>query len=200
MLRFLNIVRENDATFYDFRTGRRRNTAPRLICTLGISGVLAIVFTGDVATFLSSLITVQAVLVGFAFSVIFFLLSVPETKALNPDSIEDQLAARKAETLSNELFSNVSYFTLVGMIGLSAAIALLAPDLPSFLLQTSRRLQLNGSSAAAETASKAGRIALLFATSFLTIESGYTFGRTIGRVWFLFTERARLSGRQSSRS
>ena len=200
MFKFSDIVKENDATFYDYRTGTHKTTLPRLAITSVCSLALATLFTGDITAFVGSLITVQAVLVGFAFSVIFFILSTPPAETLNRDSIEDRHAVRRAEKLANELFSNVSYFTLVGMAALASSIALLAPDLPTFLARALAKARFEMSLAPALVASSVGRFILLFTTALLTIESAYTFARTVGRVWFLFSERARLSGRYPSRT
>lgn len=164
------------------------------------AALLSLLFDGSIETFLSSLIGVQAVIVGFAFSVVFFLLSVPPAPGGHPDSVEDKLSLRKLEKLADELFANVSYFILVGMLGLASAVVLLAPDLPSFAASAINRPRPDGIDGFVRGLSLAGRYFFLFATAFLTLESGYTFARTVGRVWFLFSERTRLVNTHPSRT
>lgn len=195
MFKLSTILSKNNDTFYDFRTNAPLRVAPRFISFFIISACCALLFGGNSDKFLNGVITVQAILIGFSFSVMFFLLS--ENMALVPpsgSSIEKGIKTSKLLKLSKEIFYNISYFNIVAIGCLTSALLLLLPNATIHLFAF---LQVSGKWAcrahdALYIAGVAVNILILFVFYFLLIESAYTFVRTIGRVNYLFEQKILL--------
>lgn len=201
-----DIVRRNSETFYDFGTGRRYSILPRLISFVILSFVLSLIFSDLDAQVLSAIITVQAILIGFSFSVIFFLVSSPGVSGdAQSKSIEKSVKAERLVRLSNELFHNVSYFNLVGIACVISAVILMLPKIETIEIVVgvyrnavaSIPEGMPGHSYVKGFYWFAGLVSeALFV--FMLLESIYTFVRVVKRVNFFFSERIDLMSRRTS--
>lgn len=196
MERILQISRENSKTFYDNRTGARIGIWPRIFLTFVVSLVLACVFRGEVDTFVNAVITIQSILIGFSFSVMFFLISGEVGYSNASGSIELELQFEKLNKLSEEIFYNISYFNVVAIACLILCLIVLVPSPyhPVVYLVTNFGIWSQD-----QVALWCG-VSLVIISHFIRlllffclIESGYTFARAVGRVNYLFEEKMDLS-------
>lgn len=194
-----SIVSANNATFYEYNTNHKISIRPRLFVEVAISATVAIILDKEFKDFLNGVITVQAILIGFSFSVMFFLMSAAGVRAsrvlAEPMSLEAQLREEKLENLSREIFHNVAYFNLVAMACLAIALVILLPngsDVIWIFLKTLKVDWFNHISrpygAVLAVVEPGVRAAFLF----LLIESAYSFARTTGRVNYLFGKRLEI--------
>ena len=200
------IYQDNASTFYDYRTNRKQNQWRKKAAIVALATVGATLTPVQSLEVLSATITVQAILIGFSFSVMFFLvqdaaISRTTTSTSPADrsrvegelSLEAQLDEEQVRLLSKELFWNISYFNLVAFASLVFALMLMLPNVwanigdsfdgpPAPVAAYFRDLAAVSSFAAQ------------WSFALLMLESGYTFVRTVGRVNFLFEQRM---GRQA---
>lgn len=193
MFRFLAIVRDNNATFYDYSSCEPVGIRLRIAVTVIAALFLAAGVKGDLSSFLEGVITVQSILIGFSFSVMFFLVSNGEiVKEFEEESIENKIRRKKLNKLAEEIFYNISYFNLVAMGCLFSSLLLLIPDV-CFIIPPSLRAWGAQRVEYIIFAIEYIQITLKFFVScafyFLLLESGFTFGRTVGRVNFLFSQK-----------
>lgn len=194
------IVADNRATYYDYVSGRVLSRTPYWTFVLVISIIAAITFAEPSDNFLGAVITAQSILAGFGFNVLFFLLST--TGNIVPSSsgpIESALTKVKMTKLSEEIFSNISYFNLVSILSVFVALVALMPSLSLPLLKIiSDKLPLlapnyhesvSSYCAAAKLLLRATIFAALYV---LVIESVYTFIRTVGRITFFFRKKLEI--------
>lgn len=193
MFRLLAIIRENNSTFYDYRSNERVPIRSRIVLTMILATCLAILVRGDLSNFLDGVITVQAILIGFSFSVMFFLVSAGSISAnVDDGSIEARLRREKLSQLSKEIFYNLSYFNLVAMACLVCALLLLMPEVSTFfvaLLDSVKIGHQDEVKIAVEVTQAAGNLIVAWGFYFLVTESGFTFARTVGRVNYLFSQK-----------
>lgn len=135
MFNIESIIRNNNATFYDFDTRKRRSQKPKIVVLTALSVALAVLCPKVSDNLLAGFLAVQSILLGFTFNVMFFLVGHNEDQASRPQSIEGQLRTERINTLYHELFYNVSYFNLVAVASIIVATILLLPtmEVPSFL-------------------------------------------------------------------
>lgn len=194
-----SIISKNNKTFYDYRTEKTQSVAPRLFLSIIISILLAVMFSAVDESFINAILTVQSILVGFSFSVLFFLLSGAEIKIITAASIEQQQKVKKLKILSEELFYNVSYYNLIAISSVLVALLYLLPDIDKnsktstmviegIISTTGIKDVLSWFSMIAAWI----EIAIRFSLYFLIIESMYTFWRTVRRVSFFFAEKLSL--------
>lgn len=203
MFKITEIIQKNRETYYDYSSGRPRSVAGRYVLIL----ILALVFTASFEVssdkFLSILATSLAILLGFLFSVLFFMVSVRLTLVVaDNDSIERELRCEKLKKLGWEIFYNVSYLILVFVGALFFALLRVliteASDLPKLVIQffsnrfESDQLQavLLWLIALAEYA----KWLVEFLIVFLTSEALLGFVRLLQRISFYFSERIDLEG------
>ena len=193
MYSLAEIVRQNNETFYDYASNRRYGIGLRIWIEIVASAFVAIFVDSRLNDFLNGTIAVQAILVGFSFSVMFFLMaSLPPQERNEGRALEDQLKLDRIFKLSRELFFNLSYFICCATASLALALFLLLPDAGG---QFTGILKATHLFPARDIATSVGRtenvIAIVIYTAFffLIIESGYTFARTVGRINFLFTRK-----------
>lgn len=74
MFNVRQIIRNNDATFYDFNTRKRRSQTPRYVVVCLASLVAAVVCPKVSDNLLAGVLAVQSILLGFTVNVMFFLL------------------------------------------------------------------------------------------------------------------------------
>jgi hypothetical protein len=205
MANLKNIISKNNKTFYDYQTEKVQSIAPRLAFTGAVSILLAVMFSAIDDSFVNAVLTVQSILVGFSFSVLFFLLSSAEIKSVTEGSIEQKQKVKKLRTLSEELFYNVSYYNLVAISSVLVALLYLLPDMDRSSKIPTMVLDLVTSMAGSQDVlswfSSIGtwvEVAVRFILYFLVIEGMYTFWRTVRRVSFFFAEKLSLGAEPSA--
>ena len=191
MFSLIDIIRRDAATYYEYdsnnRVSRARTMIVFAILSLAIGG-LVVRASND---FLAGALSAQAILVGFSFNVLFYLVANRLTTPARYASIEHELRFARLSTLSDEVFDNVTYFNLVAICAALAALVLLLAGSENFdgnlhkiaIFVTERtRIMPEALSWAKWAASAFGLSVLVF----LLTESIYTFLRAVGRVRFYF--------------
>jgi hypothetical protein len=191
----LSIIRRHRETFYDYNTEKPTLVWPRNTAIVLFSFLVVLVFDGVSVDAISALLTVQSILIGFGFSVLFFLVSADDKRPQEGASIESKLTAAKLEKLSRELFYNISYFNIVATCSVVVALLLLVPHVDSSVIDRVVKLvpgldvvPANRKASLEHTVfwiSEFGNFVLVV----LFVESITTFLRTVGRVNFLFEKR-----------
>jgi hypothetical protein len=190
-----DIVRNNNATFYNYRTGTPRRRWPGVVSTLVGALCLTIPFHGELNGFLESVATAQSILVGFSFNVMFFLVSSKHVAApIDSSSLEKKLKHEKLKKLGDELFYNVSYFNFIAIACVLVSVTLLLPsptlDTVKAIISAQLSPEIMGSLAGIWKAVRTATvITLVFLFYFLMLESFQTFYRTAVRVSFFFGEK-----------
>jgi hypothetical protein len=202
MFSIRSLIEENNKTFYDYGSNRPTRIRGRIVATSVASAVAATCIDHDFKDFLNGVITVQAILIGFSFSVMFFLMSstsAPETDQDTEESHdnfsssrESKIRKKRLSKLSKEIFYNVGYFNMSAMACLALALVILLPDhsdtiwkLVSFPANNFKELILKIYTPIIYALS----IIVRFSFFFLLLESGFTFSRTVGRVNYLFEQK-----------
>ena len=188
MDKILAIIRKNNATFYNYRTGNRNPISRRIIITVAGSALACFMAPRFSLEMLNACLTVQAILVGFSFSVLFFLLSSRIKFDSLSASLEKKVKFEKIEKLGKELFTNVSYFSVISIGTIILAFLLLSidfartPSPPDILTIGTNKVIVTDM---IFNLLEALLLAMLF-------ESFYTFVRTVGRIDYYFEERLLL--------
>ena len=182
------IIRKNNATFYNYRTGRRNSVYGRMVLTAFGSSFVCWIAPRFSLEMLNACLTVQAILVGFSFSVLFFLLSSRIKFDALSASLEKRNKFEKVDKLGKELFTNVSYFSVVSIGTIILAFLLLSVDFAR------TATPINAETIYISKAFIGGLIFSVLETMLLAIlfESFYTFVRTVGRIDYYFEERMLL--------
>lgn len=192
------IYRDNASTFYDYRTNHKQGQGRRVAAIVFLATLVAILTPIVSLDVLSATITVQAILIGFSFSVMFFLVQDASSSRKAPvsshgvvsDSLEKQLDEEQIDLLSKELFWNISYFNLVAFLSLLFAVALMLPNVWENIIRIVSLIpyvELNSDRFL--VAARVSAFAAQWIFALLVIESAFTFVRTVGRVSFLFEQR-----------
>lgn len=197
--RITRIYADNASTFYDYRTNERQSQRARILVIVITAAIFSVLCPISSTEALSAAITVQAILIGFGFSVMFFL--VQDTRPPSGDhsgdniSLERELDNEQVELLSKELFWNISYFNMVAFASLIVALSLMIPnvwDRAQVIVDRApwEALEVVDLSVPALIFPAAAQFLLML----FGLESGFTFVRTVGRVNFLFEQRMGHSG------
>lgn len=118
------ILARNNATFYDYRSGKRTSIYPRLFFIIILAALTAI-FTGLPSNNVTNnVITIQAILVGFGFSVLFFLANSDKLDVKENKSLEEKNRKIKVNKISEELFYNISYYNIISILSVLIAFIL----------------------------------------------------------------------------
>jgi hypothetical protein len=205
MFNVKTIIERNNETFYDYASGERKSQKTRVFLIAIASVALCWLLQRQSETFLNAVLTAQAILVGFSFSVLFFLLSNAEISPAPEESIERKLKRKKLATLAKELFHNVSYFNLVAIcsVVLSLLLLLSGPDLTVWkcIVETISTYAVNVPTSVNLWASRAMTAAQTLAAAclyFCLFESAFTFFRTVVRVSYYFEQKLGLIENQKS--
>lgn len=203
MTNLVEIVRRNNGTFYDNRSNRRKSVVPRMLSFLAVSLVVAWVAGTPSDTVVSSVITVQSILVGFGFSVLFFLVSSEREKEEEAKGLEDKARRKRLNVLSDELFFNISYYNVATF--LSVLLALLfafdVTGLSSFADSFSSGLSIQGNTLESVRGYLEIAHRLLIAVFFFVLfESVFTFYRIVIRVNFYFDQKRKVNAQKESTS
>jgi len=192
MSNFWELIKRHNSTYYDYETNQQYSVWWRYTLVSLIALVLVWCFEAVPSNMLEALLTVQSILIGFGFSVMFFLLSGSIPDLSKDGSIEAELIRNKLNRLSKELFHNVSYFNMVALISVVFSLFMLLPrvDVNSILnlIEASGdrwRVMLTNMLSSIKPVSEF----ILYAT---LIESLTSFARTIGRVSFYFERRLKI--------
>lgn len=191
MSKIFDIVRRDAETYYEYGTNSRLGRW-KTLCAFAVFSLFIALIVGNASdNFLSGALAAQAILVGFSFNVLFYLVANRLTKPPTFSSPEHELRFERLSKLSDEVFDNVTYFNLVAIS--SAVVSLL------LLLMGSDNLNANlykirgvfeaitGVSGEVLSYAKYGsRLLGLTFLMFLLSESVYTFLRAVGRVRFYF--------------
>lgn len=194
MFNIESIIRNNNATFYDFETGKRRSQKPKVVVLTALSVALAILCPKVSDNLLAGFLAVQSILLGFTFNVMFFLVANNKDQATKPQSIEGQLRTERINTLYHELFYNVSYFNLVAVASIIIAAGLLLPtmEVPSFLQHVGffqSYLHWLSTSTAPTVIGTIFQDSLMFVFYWLACEVVFSIARVIGRTSFYFERK-----------
>jgi len=188
------IIRNNNATFYDFNTRKRKSQWPRVVFACLFSLIAAISCPKVSDNLLAGVLAVQSILLGFTVNVMFFLLGNREKETAEGTSIEAKLRSKLLRDLYHELFYNVSYFNLIAVASIIVATGLLlpTPEVPGFL----RGLQpveiyvhWLGTSKVPTVVSVVVRGCAMFAFYAISIEVVFSIARVIGRTSFYFERK-----------
>lgn len=191
MFSILDIVRRDAATYYEYesenRVGRTKTLTVFVIFAVSLGGAV-----GEASNdFLAGALAAEAILVGFSFNVLFYLVANRLTKPSIYAGIEHELRFERLSKLSDEVFDNVTYFNLVAIGSAVAALLLLLIGSDSFNANLHTiaaiikdRTRITGE--ALSWANYAARSLGLAVLIFLLAESIYTFLRAVGRVRFYF--------------
>ncbi|WP_317959926.1 hypothetical protein [Phaeobacter inhibens] len=201
MTNLVEIVRRNNGTFYDNRTNRRQSVVPRMLSFLVVSLVVAWVLGTPSDTVVSSVITVQSILVGFGFSVLFFLVSSEREKEGESKSLEDKARRKRLNVLSDELFFNISYYNVATF--LSVLLALLfafdVSGVSSFAANVSSWLSAPDSTVnSSQICLKVAHRFLIAVFFFVLLESVFTFYRIVIRVNFYFDQKRKINSQKEN--
>jgi hypothetical protein len=191
MFSLADIVRRDAATYYDYASNARLGRVKTVTVFAVIAAIIGFAVGEASNDFLAGALSAQAILVGFSFNVLFYLVANRLTKPAAYASIEHQLRFERLSKLSDEVFDNVTYFNIVAISSAVAALALLLIGSDDF------NAHLHKAAAIIEDRTRITRTALSWANcvvrslglailAFLLIESIYTFLRTVGRVRFYF--------------
>lgn len=194
MFNVRQIIRNNDATFYDFNTRKRRSQTPRYVVVCLASLVAAVVCPKVSDNLLAGVLAVQSILLGFTVNVMFFLLGNREKETPEGTSIEAKVRSKRLRDLYHELFYNVSYFNLVAVASIIVATGLLlpTPEVPGFLRGLSpveayvHWLETSKVPIVASAIVRGGAMFVFYAIS---IEVVFSIARVIGRTSFYFERK-----------
>ena len=199
MFNIPEIVKQNRSTFYNFSTNEPlslwRSTLAKIMCSI----LFAILFCQLNKDYLNALITIYAILIGFSFNVLFYLLSTNKIQASpGTTSLEKQLKIEKLNKLSNELFYNVSYFNIVSLSLVVTSLVFFIVDsrIPQFFRHIGEISFIKPISSEIEPYLIYVRVIILFIYRlmlyYLIIESLFSFTRAIERVTFYFRQKLLL--------
>lgn len=196
MFEFSTVWRKNRSTFYDFETSEQRAIWPLLVCEFLLSVFLLIIFPYAKDGVLQAVLTVYSILIGFSFSVLFYLVSISETPI---DEVNTSLEAQKRTETSNrlrkELFYNVSYFACVAFLVVVLSLAFVIGNSFSMSLSIAVSFLVELLSSYAWLAFAIDLLGLILvvlmkiAFYFFIIDSMFSFVRIIFRVNFYFERK-----------
>lgn len=184
-----SIIANNNSTFYNYRTGGRVRVWPRIILFIFISPPLAFLLTDKLTDFINSINTVASILLGFGFSVLFYIASSKDDQSSPDSSLEQKNRARRVNALSRELFHNVSYFVMTASAGLAFAMIVIAPEAQGEWFTKTALPFLAKLTPDASDYLWWTSLAVRSVFFFFILEAAYTFARIVGRVNFLFEEK-----------
>ncbi|MBB4444103.1 MULTISPECIES: hypothetical protein [Rhizobium] len=184
-----SIIANNNSTFYDYRTKHRRHIWPRMTLFVLVSPALAFILTKNLTDFINSINTVASILLGFGFSVLFYIASGKDDQIAPDFSLEKKNRLLRVNALSKELFHNVSYFVMTASAGLAFAMIVIAPEAQGEWLSKQALPHLEKITPDAADYLWWVSLTVRSVFFFLIIEAGYTFARVVGRVNFLFEEK-----------
>jgi hypothetical protein len=192
MFSIADIVRRDRATYYEYGSDKKVGRAKVLIAFCVLALVIGILVGKASDDFLTGALSAQAILVGFSFNVLFYLVANRLSAPASYSSIEHEIRFSRLSKLSDEVFDNVTYFNLVAIFAAVASLSLLLVGSQNFdgnlhkiadFLTERTRIDRSILSWAKWSAFAFGLSVLVF----LLAESIFTFLRAVGRVRFYFS-------------
>ena len=187
MFSAIEIFRRDAATYYKYSSDKRVSRKRTIFIFASLSFIISLLVGKASNDFLTGALSAQAILVGFSFNVLFYLVANRLTAPASFSGIEHELRFERLSKLSDEVFDNVTYFNLVAILSAIAALALLlaASENVDSNLSKIAKLIIARTNIDSGILSWAKWVASIFGLSvlvFLISESVYTFLRTVGRV------------------
>lgn len=187
------ITSDHFGTFYNYKTNVQHRVWPRYFVFVIISVFLVAFFNNGGKEFLDGAVTVQAVLIGFSFNVIFYFASRDRAPTASDASIEAGLRHEKLARLEKEIFFSVMYYNIVAVFCIIMALIMMISLTPQgFIVFISKYIANDYSDFFIKICSYA-KVIILKLVQFLfylaLIEGLYTFVRTVMRIGFLFDRR-----------
>lgn len=191
MFSISEIVQRDAATYYEYESNNRVGRTKALSAFAALALILGFAVREASSDFLAGALSAQAILVGFSFNVLFYLVANRLTRPIVYASIEHELRFERLSKLSDEIFDNVTYFNLVAIISAVAAMGLLLIGSTRFDSNLHRIAEFVASRTQVTTSLLSWMDCVvrsfgLSALIFLLAESLCTFLRTVGRVRFYF--------------
>lgn len=201
MFNLLDIIKNDWVTYYNYSTGVKTPPIKTTVTIITAAGIFALLEHTKYERFLSAILSVEAILVGFSFSVMFFLLSENGHVDYDDKILEHKARSEKLSKLSKEIFYNVSYFNLMSIFSVFTALLLLLPNyelksesyLYMLLQVTGFDMPINMKLQEAIGTISSVVIWLLWTCLYVFLaQSLCTLVRTIARVHFYFSEKIAL--------
>jgi len=200
MYNIISIVRKNNETFFDHRADRHIPQRYRYVMQLLFAILLSIITFETIESSLSSIVTFLSILLGFSFSVLFFIVSSERARTSGLESLEEKERSNKLNSISDEIFYNISYLSIISV--LSITLGLIISISISISLNSLYRISENFSQhyndevidSIHNIISNGAEILFLLIKSFfffLLIEVVFTFIRIIIRIMAFFERRMR---------
>lgn len=194
------IYKNNRNTFYDFESGKLLPIRKQYGVKLFFAVILTIIFFQISSGLISAVLTVYAILTGFSFNVILYLIANPNKVDTETASIENELTVTKLKKLRKELVFNVSYFNTISLLIIVISLFYFLIDIRTheafmiFLEEDYLKDLLKSNADKITSFMKFGAFVYAFLLYSFIIESIHTFTRTIVRVNFYFNKQATLTG------
>ena len=205
MINLKQIITKNHETYYNYNTRERISQKKRIFLQCVLAIILTLLFGQIKNDLLNSVLTIYSILIGFSFSILFYLLgsnrrdiNAIQDDASNIDSknkeqaicLEDLNKSEKLQNLTTELFYNVSHFNLVSVLIILFSLIFIiiqsnGPLELTFIIELIVKYELADTLKYIFQLLRYLFISLFFA---LLIESIYSFVRIIDRINYLFGE------------
>jgi uncharacterized membrane protein len=199
MRQIIDIIDKNSSTYYDYETGKPEPLRNIYLWPSVVSIIGAVAFSAPSSNFITIIVTIYAILIGFSFNVLFYLLSIDKLKVSEKiDSLEIKGRITRLNRLNDELFYNVSYFNLVSVGVLILALVFFAFESRTPRLAEQAISALGGRRLYDNIDDFLVSIRLIFMSAyrvimyFLLVESLFSFLRSTFRISFYFEERRTL--------
>lgn len=206
MFNIADIFKRNKETFYDQHTKEQQSVNKIMAIELFIALILAVFLCKFNSEMINAFLIVYSILIGFSFNILFYVLSIKSDEFnIATPSLERQLKIEKVNTLTREIFYNVSYFNM-------ASIAMVLLSLLFFIIKSYDAIyweMIVDTQAIKTIFSNIYPFGTLIKSSmvfaykvlfyFVLLESMYSLIRTIGRVAFYFGKRVELQSTQEDR-
>lgn len=194
MINIFNIHKQNSETFYNYATGKKLSLIRQRLYKALIALFMTFLFFEISSGTFSTVVAIYSILVGFSFSILFFLLSIELENADDEKNLEIKKIKQKINKLLKELFYNVSYFNLL-------AVCLIFFSLLSFVFSGTSHwfLKIESLNEMFQEYSDEFLVAklllrgcYLFTFYYLLINSAYSLLRTTERVSYFFQQKIKL--------
>lgn len=188
MYEFKKIFSSHFATFYNYNTNIKKSQKIKYITLIIISIFAAALFPYFNKDFLSSIIGVFSILIGFTLNILFFLIPKPlfEEHEANFSKVQ-KLKIKKMNILQREIITNVLYFNLISLVIVSlATIFIITSSTPFGKLEI---LDKNILPTISQLTAFLIQLPVVSFYYFILLEAFMNLYRLVSRVSFFFRER-----------